>query len=205
MRILAVLASLGIVACAASTEPSPAGRFDGTTPTNESDITRLDDAGADPVASEPAGGLDAGTSTTSKPATENGCADARDLGSLSGDAAGSLSAQGTCSEWLKVRVLESRTGPIAAAMKLKATLVSTNVDFDLHVYVDASEDTTECTTETAKSENPLSRSDTAEATWGEGWLVNGSDDSRTVSIEVRAKDPTACGNGQWVLVLDGNE
>jgi len=204
MRTLALLAFLGVAACAASTEPSPAGRFDGTTPTDESDITRLDDAGSEPGSSEPTGGLDAGSKTTTNP-TENSCTDARDLGSLSGDAAGSLTAQGTCSEWLKVRVLETRAGAIAAAMKLKSTLVSTGMDFDLHVYVDASEDTVECTTETAKSENPIARSDTAEATWGEGWLVNGSDDSRTVSIEVRAKDPASCGKGQWVLVLDGNE
>ncbi len=209
-----LLSSTSIVACASETEDGSGGRFDDDieAPTRSDDVVATKDgdeqqpaAPAADAPSTPAPGEEEKPATT--PPQTNTCSTARDLGSIAGDADGSnVTAQGTCSEWLKIKVNETSSGALARAMKLTATLVSpANADFDLRVYVNKESDITECTTVTAKSELPASRSDVVKVEWGEGWTVNFGDDSRTVSIEVRAKDPSSCGKGNWALVLEGNE
>jgi hypothetical protein len=89
-------------------------------------------------------------------------------------------------------------------MKLTATLMSPDKeDFDLFVYVNASTDTLQCETPSGTSELPAGRSDVVRAEWGERYTANSSDDSRTVSVEVRKKGG-GCGAHPWALLLQGN-
>jgi len=133
------------------------------------------------------------------------CQTARDLGALSGDTGTpSVSAQGTCSDWLRVRVTEDWHGITPGTMKLTATLISpAREDFDVIVYLNPSADTLECSAAREKSELPTGRSDVAKASWGETLTFNRGDDSRTVSIEVKKKNGQ-CSSQPWSLLLQGH-
>jgi len=206
MRFAACLvASSLLVACADGESSSEGGgRFDEA---RTDEIKK--DAPAPDVAAAPT--TDAPDTAASAPAEDkpptpkvNTCREARDLGELNADAyanTSTLQARGTCSEWLKIRGVESNLDSVSMQMKL--TLVSpTDADYDMHVYLNEKEDALECSTAVAKSEVPASRSDVVSIRWGDmGWWWNFGDDSRWVTVEVRAKDPTKCGKGNWVLFV----
>lgn len=213
MRLLLVALATGISAallgCTADVSPTK-GRFDSAdkeaTPARTDEIKTS--SPSDPAPTDPdkhtSQTTSAAATTTQTPATT--CREPKNLGAIAGDADGAaISAQGSCSEWLRVQVTESSTGVFASAMKLKATLISPpEADFDLHVYFNRDQNTLECTTEQDKSELPVARQDVVSVSWGEEYTANNSDDQRPVSIEVRAKDPAKCGKGNWVLLLEGN-
>jgi hypothetical protein len=136
----------------------------------------------------------------------NTCPTARDLGRVSGDNnADQVSAQGSTSEWLKVRVTEDST-VLAASLKATFTLVSPAAsNFDLFVYYDPLKDVTVCTPPTAKSQQQAGISDTVSLIWGEGLIPNGVDDSRTVNVEVRHISGPCGGTAKWTLVVQGNK
>lgn len=205
-----VLLASALVACGSESEEfDDEGRFD-------DEPTRTDDVVSKKPGKPKGGDAPApGAPEDSTPDAEepgntvatNTCETARDLGAIIGDAEGStVTAQGSCSEWVRIRATEQRTGPLAAAMMVTATLVSPpGTNFDLRVLVNPEMDSVECSTESGRSDLPAGRSDIAKVQWGEGYLINGSDDSRPVSIEVRAKSPADCGKGSWTLLIAGNE
>jgi hypothetical protein len=211
-RAVLTAVAVGVVgalaaACGDAETSSEGGRFDEVT----SPPATARDAAADGEPSAPeAPGSSSGTATPSPPPTTTPgepatCTTARDLGAISGDTGtASVTAQGTCSDWVRLRVTENDGGPFAATMKLTATLISPDKeDFDLFVHVNADSDVVECATVTGKSELPAGRSDIVKAEWGEQYVGNYSDDSRTVSVEVRKKTGR-CATQPWALLLQGN-
>jgi hypothetical protein len=178
-----------------------------------------DDAGTDPTSDDAgggsnpdAGGGDAGGGgggggggTTSCNAT-NTCATSTSAGSVSGDTGSdSQFAQGTTSAWFTVRVTEDDSSVFAQKLRMTATLQSpAGANFDLYVYVPGS-DTLECSAVSASSTS-TSSFDTASVSFGEGGtLSNGSDDSRTVTVEVRHVSGTCSPSAKWSLNLYGNQ
>lgn len=213
--VSALLGSLTWTGCTADVPPTTAGRFDDTPTTLESDVKEAKPAAKDdgddavtadvkdaPAESEDTKDVDALPSSP----TTNTCATAKDLGTLVGDTdKPKINAQGTCSQWLKVRITEADKSVFANNQKVEATLVSPEgADFDLYVYMNKENDVTECSKASESSVLPASRSDVVQLTWGEEWTANNTDDSRTLAIEVRAKDAKDCGKGNWVLTLTGN-
>jgi hypothetical protein len=213
-RFLVALLAVTAVACGSDPESEPGGgRFgNGDSPTRTDDVTEGTAKPNDPALTGD-GGIVETTDTppddtpTTPSAPTTTCNKPHDLGSIAGDDDGStVTAQGDCTEWVRIRALETKTGPLANPMKLTATLISPpGVDFNLYAYVDTDTDTLECTTVTEKSEAPASRSDVVHLQWGESWVANDSDDSRTVSLQIVAKDPASCGKGTWALLLEGNK
>jgi hypothetical protein len=133
------------------------------------------------------------------------CQTAMMLGTVSGDTgAGTLTADGHQSAWFRVRVTEDYSAEIGLALRLKAKLTMPGPNtFDTFVYVNASSDTVECNTTTGTVTNNGNMKE-VKAEWGEGFIPNGADDSRDVTIEVRPMG-TACSQSQaWHLDLEGN-
>jgi hypothetical protein len=131
---------------------------------------------------------------------------AADLGSVSGDTGSDVkTASGTGSKWFTVRVTEDDSSAFAAKLWMKATLNSpAGSNYDLYVYVPGS-DTRECSAVT-KSSTLTSTTDTAGVEFGEGGTFsNGSDDDRTVTVEVRHVSGPCGPTAQWNLTINGNQ
>jgi hypothetical protein len=138
-------------------------------------------------------------------ATASTCQTAMDLGSVSGDTGAVMrSASGYQSAWYKVRVTEDDSGVFG--IKLSATIRLTSPaasNYDVFAYVNTGSDVVECTT----SSGTLTTSGTNDSVyiiWGEGSVSNGSDDGRTVSIEVRPISGTCAPTDPWQLVVTGD-
>jgi hypothetical protein len=138
-------------------------------------------------------------------ATTSTCQTAMDLGSVSGDIGAAMrSASGYQSAWYKVRVTEDDSDVFG--IKLSATIRLTSPaasNYDVFVYVNTGSDVVECTTPSGT----LTTSGTADSNyiiWGEGSISNGSDDGRTVSIEVRPVSGTCAPAEPWQLVVTGD-
>ncbi|MBX3264330.1 MAG: hypothetical protein KF782_31955 [Labilithrix sp.] len=136
----------------------------------------------------------------------NTCETARDIGALSGDkGSGTLTATGSCSEWLSLRVTEDDSSALGAAMKVRLTLTPSGADFDLFAFVDATRDRVVCDAPTASSTKSGTSVEEIPLTWGEGTIANGNDDSRTVGVAVvRAGSPCAADAGSYTLLVEGN-
>jgi len=154
---------------------------------------------------------DSGANKDAGPATactaKNKCATARDIGTVNGDKGNDMiSAEGSASEWLTFRANEALTGifnPGGHKMKFNATLVPpAGADFDLYIYMDDADDVVECSAVTVQSANV--GNDEAGNSWGEGATANASNDSRTVSVEVRHKSGTCAAGAKWKLNIEGN-
>ena len=77
-------------------------------------------------------------------------------------------------------------------------------NFDLFVYVPGS-DTRECSAVSNSSTNTGS-SDSTTAKFGEsGLFSNGSDDDRTITVEVRHISGTCDPSAKWTLNIAGNK
>lgn len=165
------------------------------------------DAGVD---SGGGGGTDAGvdsgggTGGTSC-ASPNTCVGSTDLGSMSGDTgAGVKTAQGSGSQWFKVRVTEDDSNVFGLSLLAKAELTSPpGTNFDVFVYVGGNSSATECSSVSASGTSTASL-DTAKAEWGEGTLSNGSSDDRNVTVEVRWVSGTCSPTAKWTLNVRGN-
>jgi hypothetical protein len=225
--IALVAAGLGYGCAASSGEPldddSGTGRprIDGSAEAAGYDAGYgyTDDAGdpnADAGTSEDSGAGEGGNGeggtgdggTTSSCVSANACPAARDVGTVSGDTNPTnnvVTAKGTKSEWVKVRVTEDKSGVGGQQLKVKASLASpTGTNYDIHLYVDHGADNVECNNVTIESKLPAGQIDQVIDNWGEGTIANGSDDSRTVSIYVDNQSGP-CGPGhEWTLTITGN-
>jgi hypothetical protein len=134
--------------------------------------------------------------------TAQTCQGAQMLGTVSGDSgAMTLSANGYQSAWYRVRVTEDFSEEIGLALRVAAKLQGTG--FEAFVYVNAASDTIECSTTTGTvSQNGNMKETRAE--WGEGFIPNGADDSRNVTIEIRPSGTSCSMNQGWQLDIEGN-
>ena len=163
----------------------------------------VDAAGGDGSGGDGASG---DTSCTSP----NACANARDIGQVSGDTSpstNSVTATGSTSEWLTLKVTEDDSSPVGHGMGLKVTLAGPpGTNYDLYLYVDTGGSATSraCGTPTTSSRNPAGQTDQATLSWGEGSVANGSDDTRIVTIEVRNVSGPCGLDNPWTIVAQGN-
>lgn len=130
------------------------------------------------------------------------CQGAMMLGTVSGDTgAATLSADGYQSAWYRVRVTEDYSEEVGLALRISAKLTGTG--FEAFVYVNAASDTIECSTTLGTvMQNGNMRETRAE--WGEGFIPNGADDSRNVTIEVRPTGTSCSMSAGWQLQVEGN-
>jgi hypothetical protein len=182
-----------------STPPSPdSGAASGDDASTTADAGTQPDAGADA-----GGGGGGGTVSCASP---NTCAAAVDLGAVSGDTgADTQSAQGTGSQWFKIRVTEDDSGVFAWPLNLRADLSApSGANFDVYLYVASNVGNQECSAVSASSTNPTTF-DTANVEFGEsGTFSNGSQDDRTVTVEVRWVSGTCAPGAKWSLTVRGN-
>lgn len=151
------------------------------------------DAGAD------AGGGGGGTAC----ASPNTCGGATDLGSISGDTgAGVKTAQGSGSQWFKIKVTEDDSSVFGTSLRARAELVSpAGTNFDLFTYLGSSS-VNECSAVSKSSTTAGTDATTDE--WGEGTISNGSSDDRYVTVEVRWVSGTCSPSAKWTLTVRGN-
>ena len=132
------------------------------------------------------------------------CAAATMLGSVSGDTGNTkLNASGTQSAWYRVRVTEDDSSVFGLTLRVAARVTSpAGLTFHVATYVNTGTDVVECTMTTG---TPTTSGNTEEIKleWGEGSIPNGADDSRDVSIEVKAP-ASGCGSAMWALEVEGN-
>ncbi|AKU98658.1 hypothetical protein AKJ09_05322 [Labilithrix luteola] len=179
--------------------PAPSQGTDAGKDSGSADAGTKVDSGAD-------AGADSGTGpVTGTCTTSNTCATGTSLGSVSGDTKSDVvTAQGSTSQWFNVRVTEDDTGIFGTSERAKVSLTSPpGSNFDLYVYLPSS-DTLECSAVT-KSSTSTAAVDSVSIEWGEGsGLANGSDDSRTVTVEVRYVSGTCAAGTKWTLSVQGN-
>ena len=162
------------------------------------------DAGTGTDAGADAGGGGGGGGGGAACASPNVCTGATDLGSVSGDTGADVkTAQGSGSQWFKVRVTENDSSVFGLSLLAKAELTSPpGTNFDLFLYLPGGGSGQECS---AVSKSSTSTSaDTASLEWGEGSLSNGSNDDRTVTVEVRWVSGTCSPSAKWSLTVRGD-
>jgi hypothetical protein len=193
--LLAVL--LG--ACAQATAPS------GGSPADAPSSSNVDAPHGVPMDAPHVAPMDAPmmTATCTTSAT---CATATALPAMGGDedGGGSTSQSGYQAAWFSVRLSETDSGAFGDPMSISTTLTSpAGASFDLFVYVDTGNDDVDCTTPTGTVTTSGS-TETSNIEWGEtGTFANDSDDSRTVSIEVRPKTGDSCSSAAtWSLSIE---
>jgi hypothetical protein len=186
---LAALAS----ACASAGKDAPGGVDAAPRP----DAPHTTGPDAAPAIDAPAGGLCASSAT---------CPTALDLGSVGGDTGNTtVTATGYLAAWYHVRVTEDDSGVFGVPMAVTLQLTSpASEQYDLVVYVNTGSDAVECTTPSG-SATTAGTTESTHLDWGEsGAFSNGSDDSRTVSIEIRPKPGTCAAAQPWQLTATGD-
>jgi hypothetical protein len=151
-------------------------------------------------------GVDSGGGMTTSCGSLNVCTAGTDLGTISGDTGADVkTASGTGSQWFTIRVNENDSSISPMKLRTKAELVSPpGTNFDVFIYVAGGSSGQECSAVKASSTN-ASGADSATADWGEsGLFSNGSDDSRTVTIEVRWISGVCSTAAPWALTVRGN-
>ncbi len=189
----------------ASTTHSDSGRNDAGSTGNDAGMdldggTTPDGGGTD------SGGIDGG-GTTIPCNSPNACASASAIGTLSGDTSSpDVTSSGTTSKWLTLIATENDSSPLATPMKLSVTLTSPGTEnFDLYVYLGGSPGAVECSTIKQSSTNGTGQTDTVSIQWGEsGTFANNSDDTRTITIEVRAASTPCDSTATWSLTAHGH-
>lgn len=138
------------------------------------------------------------------PTPTSSCATAVNLGSLSGDTgAGKKTADGTGSQWFRIRVFEDDLSIFGRALTASMTLTSPpGTNFDLFVFVSGTASSVECLAATKSS--TTSGADSVAVKWGELETVNGVDDSRNVTVEVRWVSGIVVPPATWSLTISGN-
>lgn len=194
------LASAPIEAGAEDDAPSVVLPPPSTEEEDEDAGTAAPDAGADAGGDAGGGGGGGGSC-----AATNTCMLSTDLGAVSGDKGTDVkTAEGSGSKWFKVRVTEDSSSVLGDSLEMKAELTSpAGANYDLYVYVPSS-DTIECSAVT-KSSTLTGTLDTAGVEFGEGGgVANGSDDDRTVTVEVRHASGPCDPAAKWKLTITGN-
>jgi hypothetical protein len=184
-----------------SLPPSPHQGDDPDAGATDDDAGDTTDASTNVDAGSDGGGGGGGATCTSP----NVCTGATDLGSISGDTgADTKTAQGSGSQWFKVRVTEDDSSVIGQALSVTADLTSpAGTNFNVFIYVAGGTSGQECSAVNASSTS-TSTTDSARSSWGEGTFSNGSDDSRTVTVEVRWVSGTCSPTAKWSLTLHGD-
>ena len=133
------------------------------------------------------------------------CQSAMSLGSVSGDTGAMMQmASAYQSAWFAVRVTEDDHGIAGAKLELTVRLTSpASAHYDVFAYVNTGSDILECATPSGTT-TTTGTTDQVKLRWGEGSIPNGSDDSRTVSIEVRPSSSTCSASEPWQLVVVGD-
>ncbi|HOE51271.1 MAG TPA: hypothetical protein PLH51_21945, partial [Polyangiaceae bacterium] len=136
----------------------------------------------------------------------NSCTAARDIGLVRGDKGSDVvTASGSSSEWLRLRVKEADDSMAGRELKVRITLRSpAPTNFDLYVYLDKDKDVVECSLLAASSVLPAEELDSANLNWGEAQIPNGKDDSRWVTIEVRHVSGPCSEQYSWEVTAKGN-
>lgn len=225
--LLSALGVAALVGCAVGTDPEVGESELATTPIEagtddetsvklppsskpeEDSGTEDTDAGVDPDAGSDGGKTDAGVDAgpdgggSTSCASPNACAAATDLGSVSGDKNADVkTAQGSGSQWFKVKVTEDDSSVIGTSLRARAELVSpAGTNFDLYTYLGSS-GSHECSAVSKASTSTGADSTTDE--WGEGTISNGSSDDRWVTVEVRWVSGTCSPSAKWSLTVRGN-
>lgn len=137
------------------------------------------------------------------------CSDGRLIGSVSGDMADAgLTAIGTTSSWVHVRVTEDNSDWTGHPMQLHATLTSPQgAAFELHAFLDTSRTSDaglDCAHEVGTAVHDAKGS-TLDITWGDpaDASANGVDDGRTVALEVRHLAGQCHAGAPWTLAVLG--
>ena len=156
------------------------------------------DAGVD--AGVDAGGGGGGVACASL----NVCTGATDLGSVSGDTGADVkTAQGSGSQWFKVRVTENDSSVFGLSLLAKAELTSPpGTNFDLFLYLPGGGSGQECSVVSKSSTS--TGADSASLEWGEGSISNGINDDRTLTVEVRWVSGTCSPSAKWSLTVRGD-
>ncbi len=190
---LAVVAA-GLAGCAEAGSPQSSA------PVDAPDGKPIDAGHTLPQPDAPSSMLTCTTSAT--------CMTATSLGQINGDDGGSVTATGTQAAWYSVRANEDDSGPLADPMRVLTQLTSPSASemFDVFVYINTGTDALECNTANG-TPTTTGASESLEVDWGEsGTFANGSDDSRTVSIEIRPKAGITCSPAaMWQLSVTGGE
>ena len=127
---------------------------------------------------------------------------------VSGDTGGTATTTGTDSKFLRIRVSEDDSALFSSKdLKARVTLTSTGANFDLYVYRGATAGdggAIECTAVTSSSTEALGTPDVVALTWTDNRPIGGHDDTRYLSIEVRAAG-SSCAGASWTLKVEGNK
>lgn len=152
------------------------------------------------------GGTDGGTGQCTAP---NTCVGGITMTPVSGDKNADTSTQtGSTSRWLKIRVSEDDSSIVGESMKLKLTLTSPpGTNFDMRVFLAGDGSGQKCPPEGAdRTTNTVAGADVTSIEWGEmGITSNGSDDDRTVSVEIVHVSGTCTTGQNWTLLAEGNK
>lgn len=171
----------------------------GPTDAGTGDSGPLVDGGGD-------GGTDGGTGQCVAP---NTCVGGITMTPVSGDKNADTSTQtGSTSRWLKIRVSEDDSSIVGESMKLKLTLTSPpGTNFDMRVFLAGDGSGQKCPPEGAdRTTNTVAGADVTSIEWGEmGITSNGSDDDRTVSVEIVHVSGTCTTGQNWTLLAEGNK
>lgn len=136
------------------------------------------------------------------------CRAATLLGTLSGDTGeGGLTANGTTSTWLHVRVTEDDDDVNGRPVRLRAELTGSD-GFEVRAHFDDSRNADaglECAKRVGSSV-PSGAGTRLDLSWGDppDATANGVDDGRTIALEVLRKDGVCAPNRPWRLQLHGN-
>ena len=155
---------------------------------------------------------DVGTDTGSTCITADAalCSSATTMGGVSGDTGSDTkTATGTNGQWLVVTVSENDSSLFSSKdLKVKITLDSpSGENFDLYVYEGktvADGGGIECST-VAGSSTLSSSSDVVSLGWSDKRPIGGSDDTRTLSIEVRPAGEPCDPSATWTVTVAGNK
>jgi hypothetical protein len=208
--LLSLLLGTCTFAVACGDPPAPSGTSEPEQKSGDDD----DDDDDKPAKKAPAPAAPPPAATTPPPAATpppvtpvrpvNTCQTARDLGEVNGDGGGNpITTEGTCSEWVRVRVREADDGFGGEELKVKVTLTPpTGHDFELLGFVNTVTDIPECRAPSAASEKNGDQPESFDLEWGESFVGNGADDSRTLSIHVKSVSG-ACAPTPWKLTIQG--
>lgn len=152
---------------------------------------------------------DTGPGTPCTALTSTDCASSAQLmAGISGDKASSSTTSGTDSKFLRIRVAETDSSIFSAkALRSLITLTSTGANFDLYVYMGKAAGDGggyECSTVRSSATEALGSPDVVSLMWADDQGFGGHDDSRYLSIEVRAAD-ASCTGASWTLTVEGNK
>lgn len=185
------------------TDTGTASEDTGSAPTSDA----APDTGSAPVdTGTPASDSSSGSSCTTLTAAD--CAAATSIGSVSGDTgSGTKTTSGTDSKFVRVTVTEDDSAVFSSKdPKARITLKSTGGNFDLYVYLGPSKGDGggfECSTLKASATEPAA-DDVVSIAWNDNRPIGGHDDTRVVTIEVRATMPS-CAGASWTLTVAGNK